>query len=989
MHPRNLLISSCLVPFLAVGGGISALAAEEEAEKITVIGTRSHERSAADLAVPVDTLDSTSLLRQGASRMEDMLSRIAPSFTVALEPLSDAATLVRPANMRGLPPDSTLVLVNGKRRHRSSVITFLGNGLNDGAHGADLSAIPAIALDRVEVLRDNAGAQYGSDAVAGILNFVLKEDSEGGSLDVRWGQYYQGDGENITVSANVGLPLTENGFLNFSAEYNEADPTIRGTHSDRSNYLVNAGNTNVKDPPIVWGSPDIEDNYKLFANAAIGLGALHEIYAFGNYAERTVDGGFYFRSPRRRTGIFAGDVDFPDAISDEQRPSIVIDQMPWLITEDDESPCVPPSIDDSAAGSGQTLDDIVAVADERCYAFNLRFPGGFTPQFGGDIEDSSIAIGLRGELKEDFTYDISYVYGRHEVDHFIYNTINPQLAAQGNGIPVSYNPGGYVETDQVFNLDFTTQFDVDAFYSPLHVGFGVEWREEEFETKRGERNAWFIDYYKTAQDLNEDGDTDDPGEAAREFEEPANLASMNCQEYQEYSARTDLRAKYPALGVGSNGFTGFPPCAEGKEDRSSVGAYIDFEADVTENVLMGLAVRHEDPEDFDSTLDGKFSARVQATDDLALRGSVGTGFRVPTVGQANVQNVTTGITEGQLIDQLTLPPTHALLQGVAQPLDAEESTSFGLGAVINVGGFDLTIDYYHIEVDDRIGATSKEPIDCLLMRKVGATGDCVSLPESNSANFLAGVDDMITDEEQRIMTARTASEDASTVMAGGGTRQFRHILSSAVDDDKTMLSANERDLLEKALAAREELRPAVPAIDAIGEAKYFANDFDTTTEGIDIVATYPMEFLDGLTTLTLAANWNRTKVDKFNPRTIDAKKKHIIEDGRPKVRWTFTADHESGPWQVLTRLRYYGAHVDYAGAGLDSDMMQAEARTLVDLEATYSFTDNFALALGAENLLDNEPTRHKYQGFYGNLYPESTPFDYNGGFYYGKVMLNF
>ena len=204
-----------------------------------------------------------------------------------------------------------------------------------------------------------------------------------------------------------------------------------------------------------------------------------------------------------------------------------------------------------------------------------------------------------------------------------------------------------------------------------------------------------------------------------------------------------------------------------------------------------------------------------------------------------------------------------------------------------------------------------------------------------------------------------------------------------------MQSQAEAALLTEALKAREALRSAVPAIDAIGEAKYFANDFDTTTEGIDVVATYPMEFLDGLTTLTLAANWNRTTVDKFNPRTIDAKKKHIIEEGRPKIRWTFTADHESGPWQVLGRIRYYGAHVDYAGAGLDPDMMKAEARTLVDLEAAYSFTDNFAMALGAENLLDNEPTRHRYQGFYGNLYPESTPFDYNGGFYYAKVMMNF
>ena len=962
MHLRNFLISSCLVPFLAVGGSITALAAEEEAEKITVVGTRSHERSAADLAVPVDTLDSTSLLRQGASRMEDMLSRVAPSFTVGLEPLSDAATLVRPANMRGLPPDSTLVLVNGKRRHRSSVITFLGNGLNDGAHGADLSAIPAIALDRVEVLRDNAGAQYGSDAVAGIINFVLKEDSEGGSLDARWGQYYQGDGENITVSANIGLPLTENGFLNLSAEYNEADPTIRGTHSDRSNYLVNAGNMHVKDPPIVWGAPDIEDNYKLFANAAIGLGALHEVYAFGNYAERTVDGGFYFRSPRRRTGIFAGDATLDSPLSDEQRPSIVIDQMPWE-TGDLPAECNPTDssllVEESAQGSGPTLDAIAA--NPRCYAFSLRFPGGFTPQFGGDVEDSSIAIGLRGELKEDFTYDISYVYGRHEVDHFIYNTINPNLAALENNIPTSYNPGGYVETDQTFNLDFTTQFEIDAFFSPLHVGFGVEWREEEFETKRGDLNSWFIDYYQV--DLADDGSV--VADSGREFEEPANLASMSCAEYQDYSAREDLVRKYgDQLGIGSNGFVGFNPCIEGKEDRSSVGAYIDFEADVTEDVLLGLALRHEDPEDFDSTLDGKFSARLQATDTLALRGSVGTGFRVPTVGQTNVRNVTTGITAGQLIDQLTLPPTHALLQGVAEPLDAEESTSFGLGAVINVGGFDLTIDYYHIEVDDRIGATSKEPIDCLLMRKAGGTGNCASLD--------AG------------LTRTLATGEFS-----GKSREFQHILRENKDDGTAPTSSDELALLDKALEAREQLRPQLPAIDSIGEAKYFANDFDTTTEGIDIVATYPMEFLDGLTTLTLAANWNRTKVDSFNPRTIDAKKKHIIEAGRPKVRWTLTADHESGPWQILTRVRYYGAHVDYAGAGLDPDMMQAEARTLVDFEAAYSFTDNFALAIGAENLLDNEPTRHRYQGFYGNLYPESTPFDYNGGFYYAKAMLNF
>ena len=165
---KNVLALSCCLA-VVTGGGTLALAAEEDVEEISVVGSRSHERSASDLAVPVDVLDSSELTRQGDSRMDSMLSRIVPSMNVSQEPISDAATLVRPAQMRGLSPDSTLVLVNGKRRHRSSIISFLVAGGSEGAHAPDLSAIPAIALDRVEVLRDGAAVQYGSDAVAGIL----------------------------------------------------------------------------------------------------------------------------------------------------------------------------------------------------------------------------------------------------------------------------------------------------------------------------------------------------------------------------------------------------------------------------------------------------------------------------------------------------------------------------------------------------------------------------------------------------------------------------------------------------------------------------------------------------------------------------------------------------------------------------------------------------------------------------------------------------
>ena len=849
-----------------------------------------------------------------------MLSRIVPSLNVSQEPISDTATLVRPAQMRGLSPDSTLVLVNGKRRHRSSVISFLVAGGAEGSHAPDLSAIPAIALERVEVLRDGAAAQYGSDAVAGILNFVLKEASEGGRLETRWGRYYQGDGESVTVSGNLGLPLTENGFLNLSGEYNEVDPTSRSVQRGDAQALIDAGNPYVRTPAAqVWGAPEIDDNYKLFANAGIALGDRHEAYAFGSYAERTVEGGFYFRNPHTRGGVFVDGGGNP----------LVIDHDP---TDNDEQGGLCPEL--GKTDSGVDADDLAAVeADPNCYAFNLRFPGGFTPQFGGDIEDESLALGFRGELPGDLSYDLSVVYGRHEAAFFMKNTINPQLASKENSIPTSYHPGGYVEEDVTVNLDFIRQVDVDFFHSPLNVGFGFEWREEEYEVKPGEPNSWLIDYvYNDGEDFDES---------------TANPLELRCAEYTEFLAKIEegedpekLRARYSYLGIGSNGFPGFrpDPCVENKNDRSSVAAYVDFEADVEENLLMGLAVRYEDPEEFDSTIDGKFSARFQATDSLAVRGSLGSGFRVPTVGQANVRNVSTTLVDGRLTDELTVPPTDPLLRGIAKPLEAEESFSSGLGTVFNVGALDVTIDFYHIEVKDRISLTSTEFLDCLLLEKNGVTGTC-----------------------------------------------GRNTEDKTFDINLKDLGMEHQDLI---VNEREALRREVPAIDSVAQVRYFANDFDTTTDGIDLVATYPAAFLGGSTRFTFAGNYNRTTVDKFNPNTISPRAKRQIEEGRPKIRWSLTADHQRGPWRVLGRVRYYGTHIDYHALS-EGLFQEADARFLADLEVAYSLTDTFEVVAGAENLLDEEPSKNRYAHILGAEYPESIPFDYNGGFYYFKAVANF
>ncbi len=912
MKAKKFLLAFC--GFLALAPVGALVHAEEEVEEISVIGSRGHERSASDLAVPVDVLDSSELTRQGDSRMDSMLSRVVPSLNVSQEAISDAATLVRPVQMRGLSPDSTLVLLNGKRRHRSSIVTFLPAGGSQGSHAVDLSSIPAIALDRVEVLRDGAAAQYGSDAVAGILNFALKEDAEGGRLEARWGQYYQGDGENVTVSGNLGLPLTEDGFLNISGEYNTANPTSRSVQRGDAQALFDAGNSHVRMPVTqVWGAPDIDDNYKLFANAGFSLSDAHEAYAFGGYAERTVEGGFYYRHPHKRGGIF----EHPDASGKK----VMVTHL-----SDPDGTCPEISIQDGVIN--QT--ELMAVRDDpNCFAFNQRFPGGFTPQFGGEVEDESFAFGLRGEIFEDFTYDISYVTGRHEVDFFMKNTINPQLAAMQLDIPTEYKPGGFVEDDWTFNLDFTTQIDVAAFHSPLSVGFGMEYREEEYEIKPGEENSWFIDY------INSD---------KSEYDEP-NLAEIGCDAYKEFVGKIgdgSIIAKYPKLGIGSNGFPGFrpDPCRSAKHDRSSVAAYVDFEADVSERLLLGYAARHEDPEDFDSTLDAKFTARYQATDAFAVRGSVGTGFRVPTVGQANILNVTTTLVDGKLTDELTVPPTDPLLAGIAEPLEAEESVNAGFGVVFNVGALDVTVDYYHIEVDDRIALTSTEFLDCLLLRKDGKTGTCGKNSADGQVTYDYNLDN----------------------------------LDSTISDRITEM--------------RNELRPAVPAIDSVAQVRYFANDFDTTTEGVDIVATYPMEILGGATQFTFAGNYTHTKVKNANPDTINNLTKHQIEEGRPRVRWSVTADRQKGPWRVLGRVRYYGDHIDYQS--FEESLFQEQSpRFLMDLEVGYSLNDNIELVAGAENLLDEEARKSKYSSILGNEYPDSVPFDSNGGFYYLKAVASF
>ncbi|MBX3706220.1 MAG: TonB-dependent receptor [Pseudomonadales bacterium] len=808
-------------------------------EEVVVVGTRRDGRSAEDSPVPVDVLGGDEFVRQGNTDMDDLLRMLIPSYNVNAQPISDAATLIRPAKLRGLPPDSTLVLVNGKRRHRSAVIAFLGDGTADGSQGPDISVIPGIALKQVEVLRDGAAAQYGSDAIAGVINFVLRDNAEGGTVEARYGEFYEGDGDSMQLAANVGFPLTDTGFANFSAEVKQVDPTSRSVQRGDAAALIAAGNTNVLNPVQVWGSPEIKDDFKLFGNLGLDLGNGSEAYAFGNWAQRTVEGGFFYRNPNTRDGVFSADGGNTILVANLDPTAGACPVVP--IVNDVPDPTA-----------------LAAVAAQaNCFAFNQIFPGGFTPQFGGDIDDASITGGVRGTLANGVNYDVSASVGRSEVSFFITNTVNPNLASLQENIPTSYQPGAYIQTDRMMNLDLSYPIEVAGFHSPLNIAGGIEFRKEIFEIRNGDANSFAID-----PNLSEQG-----------------------------------------FGIGSNGFPGFQPQDAGKNDRGSIGAYLDLEADVTEQFLLGVAVRYEDYDDFGDTLNGKIAGRFQVTDTFAVRAAASTGFRAPTVGQANVRNVTTAFTDGELRDEATLPPTNPVaIQLGATPLDPEESVNLAFGFVFNVGDLAVTLDYFNIEVKDRIALTSTLPLS----------------DADRAALLAAGVTDALS----------------------------------------------------------------------ISGARFFTNDFDTTTQGIDLVATYPTELFGGATEFSFVANWTKTEVDSFNPDIIGPTRVRQLEESLPEKRFALTANHAQGPVNGMVRVswydEYFEAHLDDGTLPIDGD-----AAFIVDVELGYDFNENFSVVGGAQNLFNEKGTKNPWADIVGAKYAPISPFGFNGGFWYVRGLYNF
>ena len=611
-----------------------------ELEEQVVTGAR-QPRSVTNSAVPVDVVRGEDFVKQGGTDLPDLLRNIAPSFNVNTQPISDAATVVRPASLRNLAPDHTLVLVNGKRRHRSAVITWLGNGVADGAQGPDISPIPAIALKRVEVLRDGASAQYGSDAIAGVMNFQLKDSYQGGSIEFKPGIFQEGDGFTYNAAGNIGLG-SERGWANLSVEYGNADETVRSYQRQDAIDLIAAGNTNVADPAQRWGQPFVRNDVKFFANYGAGLTDAIKLYGHANYASKEVEGGFYFRNPNTRGSVFSAD----------GGATLLIGDLDGVGTGGE---CPTVTITDNVPDP-EALNSVLN--DNNCFTFQESQggrwpgrPGGFTPRFGADTVDRSILLGIKGTIADPtITWDLSASNGRHHADFFIFNTVNASL---GPDSPTSFNPGDYIQLDTNLNLDLT--FPVNE---QLFLAAGAEYRTEEFEIVAGDRASWEI----------------------------GPLAAQG-------------------FSSGSNGFSGFPDIAAGTWSRSNSAFYVEAELNALENWLLVGAVRYENFDDFGGTTNFKLATNYGLSDDLKVRGSFNTGFRAPTPGQQNAFNVSTqfDVALGDLVNNGTIPSTNPVAELVGgKPLDAEKSTNFAAGIVADLSGANLTVDFFQLLLKDRL-----------------------------------------------------------------------------------------------------------------------------------------------------------------------------------------------------------------------------------------------------------------------------------------------
>jgi iron complex outermembrane recepter protein len=635
--------------------------AEDGAPDVIVLGTRRLDRSITDSASPVDVISATELVTQPAADMLDVVRNIVPSFFVAQNTITDASTFVRAPSLRGLPSDEILVMINGKRFNRSALVQVATGGdtaLGIGSQGADISLIPSIAVGNLQILREGATAQYGSDAIAGVLNYGIK-NTEGFEAQARYGQFYDngGDGESKQFSAAFGLKVGDVGFINVAGEYFDDNGTSRGVtranaalfaqaHPDLASQLPN-----YPGPVQIWGSSPT-DGYKLMLNTGFDVADNAQLYFFGNLAHSKADQSFNYRPVEAFSAqTTAGAVNTLGVNAAFSHPIYL-------------TPC--PAGNPTCPAGG-------FVRDGNVYNFSTLYPAGFTPRFVGVKDQAFGVLGLKGDLG-GVHYDVSATLARNALDLSMYDSLSPSY---GPLTQTEFKFGKLIQKEVNANADFTYDLDL-GLASPITIGFGGEFRREEYTSTPGDEQSYGAGPY-AFQPL-----------------------------YRQTAPGVFVADGSVGMPPAASGYGGTSPSSAGSNSQRSWGVYLSAEADVTDTLTLGAAGRYEHYNTFGGATVGKVNALWKPTDGLGIRGTVGTGFHAPSPGQSNTQIVSTTFVAGDQVQVGTYPVDSEIAQFYgAVPLTPEKSSNFGLGVVLDpIPEFTLTIDAYQIKVRDRISITS-------------------------------------------------------------------------------------------------------------------------------------------------------------------------------------------------------------------------------------------------------------------------------------------
>ena len=863
-------------------------------DTIVITGTRRTDRSVTNSASPVDVITAAELQQQPTPNMLDAVKNIVPSFFVPQNTISDASTFVRAPSLRGLPADNILVMINGKRYNRSPLVQVYTGGdtaLSFGSQGADISHIPAIAVSNLQILRDGATAQYGSDAIGGVLNYGLRKDRgfefqgfhgrhyDDGGEEVRFGN----DGRTWQAAAAAGFALGSSGFVNLAGEYADSDGTSRGETRPHSVVFAQTFPAlasqlpNYPGPVQIWGSSPSK-GWKFVLNSELGVGENGHVYLFGNLAHNKSDQSFNYRPPVTLTGfeVFNGTTNL--TVSQGRNAAFA---HPIFLT-----PC--PAATPTCPSGGWVRTNLANT--QQTFNFTTLYPAGFTPRFVGVNDQAYGVVGYKGGNASVIKYDLSVSLSKQQLDLSMYDSLSPSF---GPDTQTEFKFGKLIQRELNTNLDLAREFEA-GLASPLTLSGGLEFRRESYEATEGDLQSYAAGPY-AVQDL-----------------------------YDEISPGVYSFNSRVTMPPAASGYGGTSPTYAGKHSLKSYGGYLGLEGDLTDALSMGVAARYERYSTFGDAFVWKTNALWEATDTFKLRGTVGTGFHAPSPGQSNVQIITTTFIAGEQVQVGTYPVTSAAARHFgATTLGPEKSLNLGAGLVFEPSNAaTLTVDAYSIKVRDRIGI---------------------------SQTFTVTPADIIA--------------EPSLVDVGVG-----------------------------------------------GTVQYFTNGFDTRTRGIDVVGSYRSRLGRGRLNLTLAYNYNRSKVTSFDPGVIGPSRLIDIKYMAPAHRANLSANWRIGNFSVNVRESYYGSWRianDYpirqgnvAGAPI-IDGQHFGAKFLTDADLSYTFRDHYTLTVGANNLFNAYPD--KIQATVdnpiflltdsisnGSVYPRSGgPFGINGGFWYARLRVKY